>query len=91
MDVTFIATIAQLGIGFLFVLAGVAKLFSQKDFVATLASYPLLPARAIGPMGILLPSLELVIGFCLLFNTGIQYFLPVSVIMLVIFTSVALI
>lgn len=91
MFVEFLANIAQIGLGFLFALAGVAKVTSRKAFAETLADYWFIPKRTIDPISILLPYLELIIGLCLLFGIGTIYALTGSIALLTVFTMIALI
>lgn len=62
---------AAIGVGLVFVTAGLAKLRSRRIFPGVVANYRLLPEAMVAPVAFALPWIELVIGLGLLSGTGL--------------------
>jgi putative oxidoreductase len=60
-----LALLARLGLGALFVIAGVLKLREPTDFATAIANYQLWPQLA-APLAAALPSIEIVVGLAVL-------------------------
>ena len=58
----------RLGLGVLFVWAGLVKLTDTEGFAGTISAYGLLPEMLLAPIAIGLPALEIIAGLGLTFN-----------------------
>ncbi|MCL6098340.1 MAG: DoxX family membrane protein [Bacteroidetes bacterium] len=63
-----IASIIRIIFGAVFVLSGSLKLFDLSGFIKSITSFELLPTYLIPIFSYSLPFLELILGFCLIFN-----------------------
>ncbi len=57
-----VVLVLRVGIGLLFVAAGIAKIGHATEFAAQIAGFRLLPQPVIAPMALVLPFLEVMLG-----------------------------
>ena len=74
-------------VGALFVWAGAAKIGHADVFAAQLAAFGLVPRALIGPMALLLPYVEVLLGAYLVLGLYTRVAAVIAVIQLVIFAS----
>lgn len=60
--------VTRLGIGFIFIYAGMVKLIDPEAFARTISQYGLVPDFLLAPVAIGLPAIELLAGIGLIFN-----------------------
>lgn len=62
---------AAMGVGLVFITAGLAKLRSRRVFPGVVANYRLLPEALVAPVAFALPLVECVAGLCLVAGIGL--------------------
>lgn len=76
---------AAIGVGLVFITAGLAKLRSRRVFPGVVANYRLLPEALVAPVAFALPVFECVVGLCLV--AGIGLFAAPAVVLLLAFAG----
>jgi uncharacterized membrane protein YphA (DoxX/SURF4 family) len=79
---------AAIGVGLVFVAAGIAKLRNRRVFPGVVANYRLLPEALVGPVAFLLPLAELALGLALIAGFGVAA-VPAIVLLLVFAVAIA--
>lgn len=82
--------VLALSMGLLFLLAGLHKISDRQRFGGILADYQILPTAMVAPASLLIPLLELSIGFCWLLGALILNRFPLSAVNVLSLSSAAL-
>jgi uncharacterized membrane protein YphA (DoxX/SURF4 family) len=80
-----LATVARLGLGAVFVVAGILKLPDPAAAVRAVRAYRLLPEALVSPVAFGLPMIEIVVGLALLAGVFVRTAALASAVLLVVF------
>jgi uncharacterized membrane protein YphA (DoxX/SURF4 family) len=80
-----LATVARLGLGAVFLVAGMLKLPDPAAAVRAVRAYRLLPEALVGPVAFGLPMVEIVVGLALLVGIFVRTAALASAVLLVVF------
>ncbi|MDQ6641211.1 MAG: DoxX family membrane protein [Actinomycetota bacterium] len=79
--VRWIGVLARLIVGVVWIVAGAIKLPHAESSTAAVRAYQLLPLSATGPVGHVLPMLEIVVGGCLVLGLLTRFVAALSAVM----------
>jgi uncharacterized membrane protein YphA (DoxX/SURF4 family) len=82
-----LATVARLGLGAVFVVAGILKLPDPAAAVRAVRAYRLLPEALVGPVAFGLPMVEIVVGLALLVGIFVRTAALVSAVLLIVYIA----
>ena len=82
-----LATVARLGLGAVFVVAGILKLPDPAAAVRAVRAYRLLPEALVGPVAFGLPMVEIVVGLALLAGIFVRTAALASAVLLIVYIA----
>ena len=74
-------------IALVFIISGIIKLLSAKDFISSINSFEVVPVSLQLPIGYLIIMLEIVLGVLILLNVKLNFSLKTIISILIIFTA----
>lgn len=85
--VSWLATVARLGVGVVFVVAGILKLPDPAAAVRAVRAYRLLPEALVSPVAFGLPMIEIVVGLALVVGIFVRTAALASAVLLIVYIA----